>query len=269
MGEVTSPLGGWHDRASTDFGLSGARSTPASRWVDVRLSGPGVAVSQRAGPVWVSRWGRRGVDPGAVGGSWRRAPPRWAPAPARTTSRMPASWAARASGAARAARGAPRWAGSRAIGVRTRWLSCGAARAARTRRAGPAADGQPGGGCEHARRQVADGLGTPTTAAVMAATGTVSESPPMPVKRSPMRWVSRMYGGPPEGREPANARPAGLVAPRQGWVEQDDAEQRDGRPGQCSLLWLRTAATVRGPRNSTATAVPRSDAARSQPGTPW
>jgi hypothetical protein len=50
----------------------------------------------------------------------------------------------------------------------------------------------PGRGGEDAGVRWPTACGMPAMAAVAAAMGTVSESPPMPAKRSPIHWVSRM-----------------------------------------------------------------------------
>jgi hypothetical protein len=51
----------------------------------------------------------------------------------------------------------------------------------------------------------------PKIAAVAAAMGTVRDSPWMPVNRSPIRWVSRMYTAQPTAESPAKLSPATLT----------------------------------------------------------
>ena len=69
----------------------------------------------------------------------------------------------------------------------------------------------------------------------------------------------------PMAASPANPRPAGLMAPCHGCVSRTTPIAATAGEASARVLWLRTAATVSGPRNSTATAVPsgmRSIAAR-------
>ena len=62
----------------------------------------------------------------------------------------------------------------------------------------------------------------------------------------------------PSAESPANSSPSGSTEPCQGWVTR--MTPTSARPGhtRASREWLRSAATVSGPRNSIATTVPRS-----------
>src|SRR5665213_2479919 len=96
----------------------------------------------------------------------------------------------------------------------------------------------------------------PMIAAVHAATGIVRARPLRPEKRLPTRWVRTMYTAQPTAARPAYPTPTTLMSPRQGWVTS--TTPNPAAPTQMSALrlWLCTAATVIGPRNSMATEVP-------------
>lgn len=109
--------------------------------------------------------------------------------------------------------------------------------------------------------------GMPGTAAVSAATGTVTDSADSPVCRSPTCWVSTMKAAQPTAPRPANSTPAGSISPCQGSVRARTPSSASAGHSRARARWLRRAATVRGPRNSMATAVPsgmRAIAARKQ-----
>ena len=135
-------------------------------------------------------------------------------------------------------------------------VSCAAARPSPTRTAARATVLRAPRGDDDARVRCPTACGTPTIAAVAAEMGIVMLSARVPVKRSPTCWVSRMYRAQQTAEPIAKPIPTPR-SPRQGCVSSSTPINASAGHSGARLVWLRTAATESGPRNSMATEVPR------------